>query len=186
MTTIKMMSKGLLLLLVLSLTVGCATTNTGKEGAHARAQKGQTTDMNGGGDGFDNDRPEGVQMPLSQLPGFSGSGMCDTIHFDYDKANIKAEYVECLNSIAAYMIANTQYTLIAEGHADERGTDEYNLALGESRAESAMQHLLDRGLDADRVVIRSWGEEKPVAMCHNESCWWQNRRVEFYAVNNAR
>jgi peptidoglycan-associated lipoprotein len=106
--------------------------------------------------------------------------LCQRIHFDYDKSEIKPEWVDCLNRIAARLIENPQYTLIIEGHTDERGSDEYNMALGERRAQATANYLVQRGLSPNRIVTTSKGEHEPLATCSNESCWWQNRRAEFF------
>ena len=68
------------------------------------------------------------------------------------------------------------YSIVIEGHADERGTDEYNLALGERRANSAREYLISQGVDPFRIEVVSFGEERPVETCSDESCWSQNRR----------
>ncbi len=187
MATLKTLSKGIILLLVVSMAMSCAHRQPQDTGAHARAEKSITHQQPTNGDGLP-ERPDDLigQQPLTKHPDYQGSGMCDMIHFDYDKSNIKDEWRECLNNVAAFFISNPNLTLIIEGHCDERGTKEYNLALGESRAGSTMSYLVNRGLDTDRIVTRSWGEDKPIALCHNESCWSQNRRAEFFWVQQSR
>jgi len=90
--------------------------------------------------------------------------------------------VDCLNKIAAFFANKPEYNLVIEGHCDERGTSEYNLTLGEKRAKAAANHVIGRGINAERIVTRSWGKERPLVQGHDENTWAQNRRAEFYAV----
>jgi peptidoglycan-associated lipoprotein len=179
----------MLLLVVVGLVFGCSTADKKPSGAHARAEKGAitppvTTDP---GTGLpEQPNLEGVAIPVLDLPGAREAGLCPRVHFDYDKSEIKSEWIDCLNKVAAFFTAHPEYTLVVEGHCDERGTSEYNIALGERRANTIATHLAKQGLDASRIVTRSWGEERPIATCHEESCWWQNRRGEFLAVQKAR
>ena len=101
------------------------------------------------------------------------------IHFDFDKSNIKAEFEPVLQGNAAWMQANPSRDVVIEGHCDERGTDEYNIALGDRRANGSKRYLKSMGVNAGKMSTISYGEEKPSAKCHDESCWWQNRRAEF-------
>lgn len=101
----------------------------------------------------------------------------DRVFFDFDKYNLKAEAQQTLELQAAWLRKFPQRTLIIEGHADERGTREYNLALGERRANSARDYLVSLGIDPARVQIISYGEERPVALGQNEEAWALNRRA---------
>lgn len=103
------------------------------------------------------------------------------IHFDFDRADIKKEYEGALKGNAGWMNKNSKAKVKVEGHCDERGTNEYNIALGDRRAKSAMKYIVNLGVGKDRLSTISYGEEKPMANCHDESCWWQNRRAEFMA-----
>jgi len=104
------------------------------------------------------------------------------IYFDFDKSDIKPEYRSVLMSTAEIMKEFSDVTIRIEGNCDERGTTAYNLALGERRANSAKQFLIDSGLQGSRIDTKSWGEEKPMALGHNEESWWQNRRDDFIIV----
>lgn len=106
-------------------------------------------------------------------------GVVDRINFDYDKSDIKPEFVRGLENNARWMLDHREYQMLIEGHCDERGTNEYNMALGERRAMAARNFLIQQGVEPDRIHIKSWGEEKPIAFGHDESSWWQNRRAEF-------
>lgn len=109
----------------------------------------------------------------------SAWGVVKRIHFDYDNSKIKKEWVQGLTNNAKFMKDNLAYVMRIEGHCDERGTNEYNLALGERRALEARKFLVGQGVEGDRVHIISYGEDRPVSFCHDESCWKQNRRADF-------
>ncbi len=127
------------------------------------------------------DRPEGVDFrkPITEQPDAQEYGVIDRIHFDFDKSDVKAEFIEGLRHNAQWMKDHPEYQMLIEGHCDERGTNEYNLALGERRAMAARDFLIQEGVAADRVHTKSWGEEKPIAFGHDEASWYQNRRAEF-------
>lgn len=103
------------------------------------------------------------------------------IHFDFDKSNIKSEYEPVLKTNASWIQDRKDAKVTIEGHCDERGSNEYNVALGDRRANSAKGYLKNLGVGSDRMSTISYGEERPIANCHDESCWWQNRRAEFVA-----
>lgn len=103
------------------------------------------------------------------------------VHFDFDKYDIKAKYQPAMQANAAWLQAHPKTNLIVEGHCDERGTREYNMALGDRRARSAKSYLINLGVNAGRISTISYGEERPLCTANNESCWWQNRRDEFVA-----
>jgi peptidoglycan-associated lipoprotein len=103
----------------------------------------------------------------------------NTVYFDYDKSVVKAEGKANLQSVAAYLKAHSDNKVAIEGHCDERGTEEYNRSLGERRALSARDALIGLGIGADRVVTRSFGEDKPAELGHDEAAWGKNRRGEF-------
>ena len=101
------------------------------------------------------------------------------IHFDFDKYDIRPGDAVILDANAAWLKANPNYLVLLEGHCDERGTDEYNLALGERRAKAALSYLLSRGLDANRFTLVSYGKERLLCSEQNEACWGRNRRAHF-------
>jgi len=101
------------------------------------------------------------------------------IHFDLDKSNIRADDMGALDQKVAILQANPELKIRIGGHCDERGSDEYNLALGNRRAQSAKQYLVSHGIDASRIETQSWGEERPLVDGHDENAWSQNRRDEF-------
>lgn len=120
--------------------------------------------------------------PVAAPPRPAPEPVLARIHFDFDKYTITPEAQRVLQGNADYLKRNTGVRVEIEGHCDERGTVEYNLALGENRARAAMQYLLDVGVAADRMRIVSYGKERPLDPRHNEEAWALNRRAEFVAV----
>ena len=104
------------------------------------------------------------------------------IHFDYDKSNIRPDDAGTLDQKIAILQANSDLRIRIGGHCDERGSDEYNLALGNRRAQAAKQYLVSHGIDASRIETQSWGEERPLVDGHDETAWSQNRRDEFEII----
>lgn len=105
-----------------------------------------------------------------------------TIHFDYDRSEIRTDQRPVLQQNAQWLREHPGVTILVEGHCDERGTREYNQALGERRANAARQYLISLGVESDRIQVISYGEERPTAQGSNEEAWAQNRRAEFRAV----
>jgi len=103
----------------------------------------------------------------------------ERIYFDFDKSELKPAAQETLTKKAAWLRAHPNYNVNIEGHCDERGTNEYNLALGERRADAAENFLIALGVSRDRISTVSYGEERPADTGHNESAWSKNRRDEF-------
>ena len=100
----------------------------------------------------------------------------DRVFFGFDQFNLSNDARSTLDKQAAWLKNNPGVTIRVEGHCDERGTREYNLALGERRANAAKDYLIANGVNPDRIVTISWGKEKPVANGSNEAAWRQNRR----------
>jgi peptidoglycan-associated lipoprotein len=139
-------------------------------------------------------------MPSQEVTGFRDQAVSDSagatttygseqtiaqlqrIFFEYDQFTLSAEARDILTGNAAYLRANPSQRIVIEGHTDERGSDEYNLALGERRARAALNYLVSLGIAADRLSILSYGEERPVVAGSNESAWSQNRRAEFKGI----
>jgi peptidoglycan-associated lipoprotein len=101
------------------------------------------------------------------------------IHFDFDKYDIRPDAKPILEDIASWLLKNPPTKLSIEGHCDERGTNEYNLALGDRRAKSARDYLVALGIPSNRIEIISYGEEKPLCTEETEECWAKNRRSHF-------
>jgi peptidoglycan-associated lipoprotein len=101
------------------------------------------------------------------------------IHFDYDRYSLKSDAREILKKQAAWLANHETASVIIEGNCDERGTTEYNLALGERRAKEAMKYLVELGIDGKRLKTVSYGKERPLDPGHNEEAWAKNRRDHF-------
>ena len=104
-------------------------------------------------------------------------------YFDYDKSDIRSDAQQALQQTAEYLKANASIKVTIEGHCDERGSTEYNLGLGQRRADAVKQYLTSLGVTADRMTTVSFGKEKPFCSEHNETCWQQNRRGHFVKAN---
>ena len=103
----------------------------------------------------------------------------EDIHFDFDKYVLTPKAMMILDEKAAYLREHPEVRVLIEGHCDERGTNEYNLALGDRRANSAKSYLVKSGVAESRLTTISYGEEQPLCTEHTESCWWRNRRDHF-------
>ncbi len=103
----------------------------------------------------------------------------EDVYFEYDSASLLSAAQETLQKKGEWLQNNADVSVIIEGHADSRGTIEYNLALGERRAESAKAFLVDLGIDQSRLITVSYGEERPLDLGQNEAAWTKNRRAHF-------
>lgn len=103
----------------------------------------------------------------------------ENIHFDFDKYDLKPKAMMILDEKAAFLREHPEVRVLVEGHCDDRGTNEYNLALGDRRANSAKNYLVRSGVADSRITTISYGEEQPLCMEQAESCWWKNRRAQF-------
>jgi peptidoglycan-associated lipoprotein len=119
--------------------------------------------------------PAPAPMAKMEVPAF----MTERVYFDFDKSALKLEAQALLKKKAEWLKANPAAKLLIEGNCDERGTAEYNLALGERRAESAKKFLVDLGIDAKRISTISYGEERPMDPRHTEDAWAKNRNDGF-------
>jgi peptidoglycan-associated lipoprotein len=133
--------------------------------------------------------PPGVDpadVELTELPAMQADLVAkagsDTVYFGTDEYALDSAAQATLAAQAQWMMANPNVRASIEGHADERGTREYNMALGERRANSARDFLLSQGVPADRLLVTSWGKERPVAPGSDETAWAQNRRVVTVVV----
>jgi peptidoglycan-associated lipoprotein len=121
-------------------------------------------------------RPEGLNG------GELAHGQFVPVYFDYDSARIRPSEDAKLQAVAAYLKSNPG-KLVVEGHCDERGTAEFNRALGEKRALAAREELVKQGADGSRITTISYGSDRPADMGHDEASWSKNRRCEFVVVN---
>lgn len=129
-----------------------------------------------------------VQQPSGPAPGsaadFKASTTSDTIHFALDKFDIDPESRAILDTQAAWLLKYPSVRATIEGHCDERGTREYNLALGDRRANAAKNYLAARGIDAGRLTTISYGKERPIALGSDEASWAQNRRAVTIVIGS--
>lgn len=119
------------------------------------------------------------QLQKGQAVGTPSSSPLKDIYFDFDKADLRADARETLKANADWLKKNPAATVQIEGHCDERGTAEYNLALGARRAQSAKDYLVTLGIPEQRLSTVSYGQELPVCTEHNEECWQKNRHDRF-------
>jgi peptidoglycan-associated lipoprotein len=119
------------------------------------------------------------QLQKGAAIGTPASSPLKDAYFDFDKYDLRADARDTLKSNADWLKQNPTATVEIEGHCDERGTAEYNLALGAKRAQSAKDYLTTLGIDAQRLSTTSYGQELPVCKEHNEECWQKNRHDRF-------
>jgi peptidoglycan-associated lipoprotein len=112
-------------------------------------------------------------------------GLIGDIYFDFDQYDLKPEARERLSKNAEFMKQKPEYTIEIQGHCDERGTNDYNVALADRRANAAREYMVTLGIAGGRLKTVSFGEERPVCTDHNESCWWRNRRGEFHLAGQS-
>lgn len=117
--------------------------------------------------------------PAAPAPVVERRSRLEPIYFDFDRSEIKPEFRSVLEANADWLGRNTRARIQIEGHCDERGSVQYNLALGERRADSTRRYLESLGVDAGRISTISYGEERPVDPAHTEEAWAKNRRAEF-------
>jgi len=120
-----------------------------------------------------------VSKPVAKPSIVAADKRLETIKFEYNSYVLTAGAKQSLKSNAAWLLRNPEVKVTIEGYCDERGSDEYNLALGERRALTTENYLAELGVASERLAIISYGEERPVQAGHEEMAWEQNRRVEF-------
>ena len=127
--------------------------------------------------------PPSSSLGAAQRGTAPAGGPLKDIHFDFDKYDLRADARDVLKANAAWLKANGSARVEIEGHCDERGTNEYNLALGAKRAQAAKDYLASLGISKDRLSTISYGEELPVCKEQNEGCWQKNRRARSVVVS---
>ena len=134
-----------------------------------------------GGQGFTRNGRDPMGRPSPTT--FSTRPELKDIYFDFDKAEIRPEARRTLDETAAWLRSNPQYLVLIEGHADERGTNAYNIALGDRRAKAAMNYLVGQGVRSNRISTISYGEERPMCSERTDHCWSLNRRAHFAVLD---
>src|SRR5271170_3218155 len=125
-------------------------------------------------------QPEQAAMASAAVPGSQQDfvvNVGDRVFFETDSSELTPQARDILDKQAQWLNNYNRYAFTVEGHADERGTREYNIALGARRAETVREYLISRGISASRMRTISYGKERPVALCNDISCWSQNRRA---------
>jgi peptidoglycan-associated lipoprotein len=123
--------------------------------------------------------PAPAPAPPAPPKEYRSNAALEPIFFAFDKADIRSSDAKVLEASAAYLRSNPNQLVLIEGHCDERGTSEYNLALGERRAKAAMNYLVSNGVEASRITTISYGKERPTCTDKNEACWSKNRNDTF-------
>ena len=145
------------------------------------ASNKKKTDGVDGGDqtSLDNGNNSGVSLELNGDSDSNRAGALKTVFFDYNSAAIGGSTRDALNSNAEFLKTNASVKVQVEGHCDERGSVQFNLALGEKRAKSVRDYLVAQGVASNRISVISLGKEKPVSFGHDEESWSKNRRANF-------
>ena len=168
--------------LVLALALSVGTTGCAKK------KKGTLNEqMNGGlmGDDLQGAALRGDDIPLMEQPELGSFVepndplVFQDVYFDYDQSEIRSDAKPTLENISKWLGEHGGVQLMVEGHCDERGSNEYNLALGEQRALAVRRYIVGLGTEADRLHTVSYGEERPMDPGHNEEAWSKNRRSHF-------
>ncbi|RKZ81599.1 MAG: peptidoglycan-associated lipoprotein Pal [Gammaproteobacteria bacterium] len=187
-------------LLTLMWLSGCSTFGGDKEGAGVTDESSEVTveDRNAESSGIEGDNPSGTDLNDTETmvivgeDQYQGDELDDpasplsnrVIYFEYDSSSVREEDLVVLEAHAAYLGDNPNVTIRLEGHTDERGAREYNLALGERRALSIRQTLMLQGAGINQFEVTSFGEERPVVEGFEENSWQQNRRVELIYIGH--
>ncbi len=170
--------KGLLIALPVLAMTACSSSDDAASASGANTQT--TAPADGSSEGVDTT----VVSPMDENAQMSEQAMAEeklreqsTIFFKFDNSEISSDYEDVLSAHAAYLSNNPSMKVTIEGYADERGTPEYNIALGERRAEAVSKYIQALGVQADQISIVSYGEEKPLVMGQTEEAYSQNRRA---------
>ena len=163
-----------LTLAALALMVACASDKTRDDETSGSASSSSAPSSTGGPTGSAGGV---VGAPSSSSAASLPSG--NVLYFDFDSSELKPEGATLAEAWAQYLAANPNARVRIEGHTDERGTREYNVGLGERRANAVLQAMTSRGVAERQLSVSSFGEERPVATGHDEAAWGQNRRVEI-------
>ena len=173
-----MLQRTILILLLAVFTAACTSTSgSKKESATVEDQSTAASGNDGGVQTYGTG--DQSSYSISALDDPNGPLAKRIIYFDYDSSDIKPEFRSVIEAHAQYLANNPKVVLSLEGHTDERGSREYNLALGERRAQAVKEQMTVLGALPGQIRTISYGEERPVADGHNEAAWSQNRRVEL-------
>ena len=179
------MIRYILVLSMITMLAGCEFVPLKKKGDDGQ-QQSQSQDGEQQGDGTASqtiDQPvkldAGGEMSISSLNDPNSPLSQRVFYFELDSSQIKDEDRQLITTHAEFIASHPEVTVVLEGHADERGSREYNIALGEKRAKAVKQLMVLQGVAKNQIQVISFGEERPVALGHDESAWNLNRRVEI-------
>ncbi|EAN5624851.1 peptidoglycan-associated lipoprotein Pal [Salmonella enterica] len=160
--------KGLMIALPVMAIAACSSNkNASNDGSEGGMLNGAGTGMDANGNGnMSSEEQARLQMQQNNI-----------VYFDLDKYDIRSDFAAMLDAHANFLRSNPSYKVTVEGHADERGTPEYNISLGERRANAVKMYLQGKGVSADQISIVSYGKEKPAVLGHDEAAYAKNRRA---------
>ena len=177
MKILQVLKVTLIMAILLTGLFGCSTTPPPSAddsvGQSDMSQQGDVKDVSGVSDD---------PLKSEAIPRHEDMAGLENIYFDFDQFTLSSEARQTLGNNAKYLQSKSDMEIVIEGHTDERGSDEYNLALGESRALAAKNYLVSLGINPRRLSVISYGEEKPAKLGSNEEAWAKNRRAEFKVV----
>lgn len=175
--------------LLISMLAGCGTTGEVEDQASAQTSASASTESpdSAAASAAENQMASAKPMePAKPMDPFKDPNNLlskRVVYFDFDSSTIRDDALPIIQAHANYLASNSQVTFTLEGHADERGTREYNLALGERRADAVRRLLIANGVSPAQVRVVSYGEERPAVLGHDESAWSMNRRAELVYAN---
>ncbi|ASN86412.1 peptidoglycan-associated lipoprotein Pal [Pectobacterium versatile] len=158
--------KGLMLALPVLAVAACSSNKNADND-----QSSMGAGNNGMMDGGNTSSSEQARLQMQELQ------RNNIVYFGLDKYDVSSEFAQMLDAHAAFLRSNPSYKVTIEGHADERGTPEYNIALGERRANAVQMYLQGKGVSSDQISIVSYGKEKPAVLGHDEAAYAKNRRA---------
>ena len=161
--------KSVFLISFILISVSCSTTNVTEEAVYESVVSSVEVSVN-------DDKNKADEVYDYSSKAIMANAV---VYFDFDKYTLSSKSIQTLRSIAQVMEDNKDLEITVSGHADERGTREYNLALGQRRGEAVRDYLLLNGISKNRITVKSYGEEYPLVKGSNESSWAKNRRAEI-------
>ncbi|MFJ5439207.1 peptidoglycan-associated lipoprotein Pal [Pectobacterium brasiliense] len=159
--------KGLMLALPVLAVAACSSNKNADNDQSSMGNAGNNGMMDGG----NMSSSEQARLQMQELQ------RNNIVYFGLDKYDVSSEFAQMLDAHAAFLRSNPSYKVTIEGHADERGTPEYNIALGERRANAVQMYLQGKGVSSDQISIVSYGKEKPAVLGHDEAAYAKNRRA---------
>ena len=170
------MRKVLFLVFAAVILAGCKTEPVKKTEPQ---QQSQTSDSSNSGTAPTNNASQAQSLSAEQMAKQTLNSVGFVIYFDYDKSDLKPEYSSVIAAHAKYLTANSSLKVRLEGNTDERGSREYNIGLGERRAQAVRRALMLQGVSENQITTLSYGEERPAVDGHDEAAYAKNRRVEI-------